>query len=83
MERLLFRKTCLGGTRCTSALTVVSTILAPLAGSSSRASVAIRSLTISAFGLTRSYGRQSHAGNFSRSTSGAKNASASASRDIR
>ena len=72
-----------GGTRCTSAFTVVSTIRGLLGFSSNRPSVAIRSDTRAAFGDTRSYGRQSQAGNRSTSASGITNASASASRAIR
>ena len=72
-----------GGTRCTIALTVVSTIRAPPGSACNCASVAIRSDTSSGFGLTRSYGRQSQAGNRNTWILGEKNASASATRAIR
>ncbi len=61
-----------GGTRCTSAFTVVSTMRRAGAGSSRRDKVAIRSDTTAGLGDTRSYGRQSQAGKRSVSRSGAK-----------
>ena len=66
-----------GGTRCSMALTVASRIAGrsrPLMRAS-RASVVMRCATTPACGDTRSYGRQSQAGNSSTSTSGAKKVS--------
>src|SRR5215813_11797218 len=73
------------GTRCSAALTVVSSTEGrslPLRRDS-RDSAVIRCATTPACGETRSYGRQSQAGNSSTATSGAKNASERASAAMR
>ncbi len=69
-----------GGTRCTSALTVLTTMRPPEAGSSSRVRVATRSETRAGLGATRSYGRQSQAGKRNTSTPGAKKSRSSTMR---
>ena len=69
-----------GGTRCSAAEIVVSRMHGwPEATDGSLLSVSIRRPAISGLGETRSYGRQSQAGNSSRSISGTKKARASAS----
>ncbi len=73
------------GTRWSAALTVVSRIdgrSRPLTRAS-RASAVMRCATTPACGDTRSYGRQSQAGNSSTAMSGAKNVSARASAAMR
>ena len=62
IDSVLPAKALRGGTRCTSAFTVVSTRRGPFAGSISRVNVAMRSAITAGLGETRSYGRQSHAG---------------------
>ena len=76
-------RTSRAGTRCMAALSVVSKMNCCGSPCTKAASVAIRAAEISAFGDTRSYGRQSQPGKMTTGTSGAKNRSADRIASIR